>query len=260
MLRASAGNTVSLLLLLALTGAVTGCKGRQSLGTRDRAQGDVLLQAGQFEQAAEHYRLATEANPQDPKAWERRAYALMQAGRMDEAAEALLRTQALVTDVGRQAETLRNVAYVYLRSTTPQKAERYFQEALRLHPDDTESLMWLGEIASERGGARSRSTEAIVEHLEQAIAYYDRVLVLQPDSLLATVNKRIAVMKLIRFNEQQKEAAQRVLAVVRKASTLEETRERAARYDEALAALQSDSTQLGARIQELKRQGHTLQP
>jgi len=260
MLRTSAGKTVSLLLLLALMGAVTACKGRQGLGTRERAQGDTLLQAGQFEEAAEHYRRATEANPDDPKLWERRAYALMQVGRMDEAAAALLRTPALGTDVARRAETLRNVAYVYLRSTTPAKAERYFLEALQLAPDDTESLMWLGELASERGGARSKQAEAIVEHLEQAIAYYDRVLALQPESLLATVNKRIAVMKLIRFNEQQKQAAERVLAVVRKASTLEQTRERAARYEEALAELQSDSTLLGARIQELRRQGKTLQP
>jgi len=251
---------LALLLLLALTGAVTGCKGRQSLGMRERAQGDTLLQAGQFEEAAEHYRLATEANPDDPKLWERRAYALMQAGRVDEAAEALLRTPALATDGVRRAETLRNVAFVYLRSATPQKAERYFLEALELAPNDTESLMWLGEIASERGGARSKTTEAIVEHLEQAIGYYDRVLSLDPESLLATVNKRVAVMKLIRFNEQQRQSAERVLTVVRKASTRRETRERAARYEQAVAQLQSDSTLLGTRIQELKRQGKTLQP
>lgn len=267
MLHASVGKSVSrgslglgLLLLLALTGAVSGCKGRQNLGTRERAQGDTLLQAGQFEEAAEHYRLALEANPDDPKLWERRAYALMQTGKVDEAAEALLRTHALATDVAHKAETLRNVAFVYLRSTTPEKAERYFLEAVQLKPDDTESLMWLGELASQRGGARSTEAEAIAEHLEKAISYYDRVLSQQPESLLATVNKRIAVLKLIRFHEQQQQAAERVLAVVRKASTRKETRERAARYDQALAELQSDSTQLRDRIKELRRQGKTLQP
>ncbi len=267
MLRTSAGKAVSrgplglaLLLLLALTGAVSGCKGRQNPGVQDRLHGDTLLQAGQYTEAAERYRLATEANPRDPKLWERRAYALMQAGQMDEAAEALLHTQALATDVARRAETLRNVAFVYLRSTTPEKAEHYFQEALALVPGDTESLMWLAELASQRGGARDKDAEALVEHLERAIAYYDRVLSLEPDSLLATVNKRVAVLKLIRFHEQQRKAAQRVLAVVSKASTREATRERAARDAQALASLQSDSTQLGARIRELKRQGKSLQP
>jgi len=268
MLHTSAGEVESrgslvlvvLLLLLALSAAVTGCKGRQDLGARDRRQGDTLLQAGQYGEAAEQYRLATEAAPEDPRLWERRAYALMQAGQMDEAAEALLQTQALATDDVRRAETLRNVAFVYLRSATPEKAERYFQEALALVPGDTESLMWLGEMASQRGGARSREAEAAAEHLERAIGYYDRVLSLEPDSLLATVNKRVAVLKLIRFHEQQRQAAERVLAVVSKASTREATRERAARDAKALASLQLDSTQLGARIQELKRQGKTLQP
>ena len=257
---AFAGKSISLLLLLllALTGA--GCRGRQRPGAREGAQGDLLLQAGRFDEAAEHYRRATEAAPHDAKLGERHAYALMQSGRLEEAAEALLRTQALVSDVARKAETLRNVAFLYLRSSTSEKAERYFLEALQLAPDDTKSLMWLGELESERGGARSTRAAPGPEHLEKAIAYYDRVLTVEPESLLATVNKRIAVLKLIHLREEQKQAAERVLAVVRKATTREQTRERAAQYAQQLAELQSHSALLGDRIKELKRQGKTLQP
>jgi tetratricopeptide (TPR) repeat protein len=253
------GKFVSLLLLLlALTGV--GCKGRQNAGMRDRAQGDVMLQAGQFEEAAEFYRLAIAAGPHDAKLLERRAYALLQTGRIEEAAEELLRSQDLLPDPARKAETLRNVAYVYLKSTTPEEAERYFQQALELKPDDTESLMWLGELASSRGGARSTEMAPISEHLEKAIAYYDQVLALDPDSLLATVNKRIAVMKLISLRKDQKEDAERVLAVVRKDATRNETRTKAAQYDQQLAELQSRSTLLAHRIKELRQQGKTLQP
>lgn len=250
-------NPLSLaLLLLALTGVGLGCK--QDPAARLLAQGDNMLKAGQYKKAAEKFALATEASPRDEKLWERRAFALMHAGQLDEAVEALLRTRELKPDVAGQAELLRNVASLYLQSGTPLQAEQYLLEAVKLEPRDTASLMWLAELESVRGGARSAKEEPRVEHLERALGYYDRILAAEPDSLLATVNKRIAVMKLIRYQQQQQLTADQVLATVREPARRREAQARLAEYQQTLTELQNRSTLLRDRVRELQKQGKTL--
>ena len=246
-----------LALLLALVGAGLGCK--EDPAARFLAQGDDLLKAGQFSKAAEQYRLATEAKPLDGMLWERRAFALMRAGQLEEAVGALLRVQEFRQDPAGRAEVLRNVASIYLQGNALPKAEQYFLEVVKLEPNDTSSLMWLAEMESQRGGARSSKLEPRAENLEKALGYYDRVLAAEPDSLLATVNKRIAVMKLIRYQQQQQQMAEQVAAAVHGSAKRKEAQARAAEHQQILSELESRSTLLRDRIKELQKQGKTLQ-
>jgi tetratricopeptide (TPR) repeat protein len=244
-------------LLLALLGMGAGCE-KEDPAARLLAQGDVMLKAGQYVKAAERYAQATEASPRDEKLWERRAFALMNAGRLDEAVEALLRTRELKPDAAGQAELLRNVASLYLQSGTPLRAEQYLLEAVALEPRDAASLMWLAELESARGGARSVKEEPRLEHLERALGYYDRILAAEPDSLLATVNKRIVVMKLIRYQQQQRLTAEQVLGTLRERARRAEAQARLAATQQTLEELEGRSTLLRERVRELQKQGKTL--
>jgi tetratricopeptide (TPR) repeat protein len=245
-------------LVLALVGTGSSCK--KDPARRYLAQGDNLLRAQQYSEAAEHYRRAADARPDDAKLWERNAFALLHSGQVDAAAEALLRTRDLKQDDAARAEVLRNVAAMYLDTQNLPKAQHYLLEAVALEPGDTASLMWLGEIESVRGGARSTKLEPKVDNLEQAIAYYDRVLAAEPDSLLATVNKRIAVLKLIRYEQERQQMERQVLELVREPTRRKEARERMAEHAQSLEELQGRSLALRDRIAELKQQGKTLQP
>jgi tetratricopeptide (TPR) repeat protein len=243
-------------LVLALAGTGSSCK--KDPARRYLAQGDRLLRAQQYTEAAEHYRQAAEARPNDAKLWERHAFALMHSGQTDAAAEALLRTRDLEQDNGAKAGVLRKVAMMYLDTQDLPKAEQYLLEAVELEPGDTASLMWLGEIESARGGARSTKMEPKSDSLGQAIAYYDRVLAAEPDSLLATVNKRIAVLKLIRFEQERQQMERQVLELVHEPARRKEARERLAEHAQSLEELQGRSLALRDRIAELKQQGKTL--
>ena len=243
-------------LVLALGGTGSSCK--RDPARRYLAQGDNLLRAQQYTQAAEHYRRAAEARPNDAMLWERNAFALMHSGQTDAAAEALLRTRDLKQDTASRAEVLRNVAAMYLDTQDLPKAEQYLLEAVKLEPGDTASLMWLGEIESVRGGARSAKQEPKADSLEQAIAYYDRVLAAEPDSLHATVNQRIAVLKLIRYERERQQMELQVLDLVREPTRRKEARERMAEHAQSLEELEDRSLALRDRITALKQQGKTL--
>jgi hypothetical protein len=47
------------------------------------------------------------------------------------------------------------------------EAEKYFYQILTLDPKDTAAMGWLGELASERGGARSNTKPPVPSELER---------------------------------------------------------------------------------------------
>lgn len=188
--------------------ALAGCKKEPTPAELHLDKGDALLEKSDFFKAAEEYAASLQANPQqEVKVWEKTAYAYMKAGEQDKAADYLLKTLPMRADDASRLTTYRNIAGMYLQAGQLDKAEQYFGEVLKRAPSDDQSLTWLAEISSHRGGAR-RTTGAIdPEHLNRAIERYDQIITLKPAAPAAYINKRIALMKLIDHQAAMKQAA-----------------------------------------------------
>lgn len=238
-------------------GGLTACEKKDP--TEDfLAQGDKYLKVGKYQNAADEYAKALAVKPDDLNLLERRAYAFMQAGQVDDAAEVLIKTVALRPDAKAKGEVYRNVGGMYLRSQTPMSAEPFFLDAVKHDPEDTESLMWLGEIESQRGGARGKGAALVAPNLEKALGYYDQILAKDPGSLLAVVNKRIVVLRLIAHAEGEQATATKLASALRDAAKKKEVQARVEEYATRLEGLKNTSTTLGDRIKELQKQGKTL--
>lgn len=238
-------------------GALTACE-KPDPAVEFRAQGDKYLKVGKYANAAEEFQKALALKPNDLELLERRAYAFMQAGQVDDAATVLLKTAELKTDPKAKAEVYRSVGGMYLRSQTPMDAEPYFLDAVKHDPEDTESLMWLGEIESQRGGARGKGAALVGANLDKALGYYDQILAKDPGSLLAVVNKRIVVLRLIAHQEQERATAEKLAGALRDATKKKDAQARVAEYATRLDGLKTTSQTLSDRIKELQKQGKTL--
>lgn len=223
---------------LALGGAA-GCKKEPDAAEVHRVAGNKALAADQFAQAAEEFTKSLEADPTQEKIWEKKAFALMKAGNVDGAAEAILKTLEFKTEPEKKGEVYRNLASIYLNRNEMEKAEKNFGEALKLNPKDDVALGWMAEIASSLGGARSTSAPAVPEHLERALGYYDQVIALKPEDATPYLNKRIVMAKYVAHEEAMMASAQAEMA---------ENAKDAAKVADAKARLEQHQT----RIADLK--------
>lgn len=180
-------------LALAVLTLLAACKPDPAIVHREA--GDDLLAKSDFAAAAAEYAQSLAVAPAQPKVWEKLAFAKLKAGDRDGAAEALAKHAEVETVVARKADGYRNAAGVYLQGADQEKAERYLLEAVRVDPADEASLSWLGELASIRGGARMQKGFVVPAELDQAIAYYGRVIALRPENRAAHANRRIAIVK-----------------------------------------------------------------
>jgi tetratricopeptide (TPR) repeat protein len=205
-----------------------------------RKAADDLLARSDFAGAAEEYARSLSAAPAQPKVWEKLAFARLKAGEKDRAADALVRLAELEAEPARRADAYRNAAGIFLQGAEHHaKAERFLLEVVRLDPADEASLTWLGELASERGGARSQDAPAVPEELEKAIGYYGRIIALRPDSLPAHANRRIVVLKyLAALDDERAAQAARLARAGRDAAAAQEAKDRIARAEARAAALQ----------------------
>src|SRR5260370_33125530 len=200
--------------------ALLGC-GKPDLAEVHQNKGDEHFVKGQFKEAAEEYRLALEANQRQKKAdklLEKEAYAYMKAGDTDQAAAILMKTMESKTDPKERVELLHTSGNIYVEKGPPEKVEQYYLEALKIDPRDLDALAWLGEVASQQGGARSAKAGAVPKYLEKAIGYYDQAIALNPKALLPYVNKRIALLKYVEYERLEKEAADRERQYAKKRS------------------------------------------
>ena len=224
-----------------------------------RRKGNELYKKEQWAQAAEEFNLSLQANPQQEKIWEKLALTHMRAGNQQKAAEALLKTVDFKADPQAKADVYRNVAGMLLQGPKPFEAEQYFVSAVKLDPKDDSSLLWLAEMESTRGGARSMQADPIAEHLDKAIGYYDQIIAAKPEALLAYVNKRIVLLKMMNAAKKEKETAD-VLAKtygrdpVKKKEALEKASLHQARMDEIKAKVD----ELSEKITELQKKGIKL--
>lgn len=191
-------------LALATLALVSACKPDPAVVHRDA--GDHLLARSDFAGAAAEYAQSLAVAPMQPKVWGKLAFARLKAGDRDGAAEALAKQAESETDPARKADAYRNAAGVHLQGADRDKAEPYLLEAVRVDPADEASLGWLGELASARGGARMQVGPIVPAELDKAIAYYGRIVALQPEARAAHANRRIAVVKYLRALDDERAA------------------------------------------------------
>jgi tetratricopeptide (TPR) repeat protein len=228
------------LLALVFVVALTSCKDPEPFDVA-RIKGSELLTKKDFAGAAVEYEKSLELKPdQDVKVWERAAFANMNAGKYDRAAELLEKTVERRADAAAKGETLRNIAGMFLQTAhDSDAAEKWFQKAVALDAKDEQALSWLAEISSQRGGARLQTAEAQPEHLKIALERYDAVIAVNPGGVNAYVNKRIVLVKYLDFLTKQK------LSIAADAEAQKKDKEA---YDSAME--QAADTQ--KRIDELK--------
>jgi tetratricopeptide (TPR) repeat protein len=201
------GRVVLVIGALALAGT-TACKSEPDPATVHSQAGDEHFRNAAWKQAAEEYGLSVQANPKQEKVWEKKAVAHQNDGNLDEAAAAMLKTVDFKPDAAQKAEVCRGLANAYLQKGDADKAEKYFNEALKYDPKDDAALSWLGEIAASRGGARDMKAEAVPAQLDKAMEYYDKVIALKPELPTPYLNKRIVVAKYMEKERKAKEAAE----------------------------------------------------
>ena len=202
--------------LSALSLVLTACSKPDDPAAIHRALGNEHARKADWAAAATEYALSAQANPRDRKIWELKANAHVRAGQLREAAESLAKPAEYTADPAVKAESYRLVAAMYVEQRQFDDAEKAFAEALKFDPLDENSLSWLGEIASARGGARSMTDPPDAVWLAKAIAYYEKVISVNPENLFAYVNKRIAITKYMVVEEQEKALAERLLQLGRK--------------------------------------------
>ena len=244
----------SAILLAALAaGGLFACKKPDPVAEH-REKGDEQFNNEQWEAAAAEYTLSLEGDPKQEKVWEKKAGALMNAGKTDEAAQALLKLLDFASSSKEKSEVYRKTANVYLQVKKADQAEKYFLEAVKVDPSDFDAINWLGEIASTRGGARAAQLGAVPEHLEKAIAYYDKAIAINPNAVIPYVNKRIALFKWYTYEQRLKQQAENdVRAAKGNRAKAEEAKAAIAQHDARATQLKTQIDELGTKIAELQK-------
>lgn len=167
-----------------------------------------LYKNGDFAKAAEEYDQVYALDPTlEERVQKKGAQAWSKAGQFDKAAAILERLAN--SKIGPEKVTAyREVALFYKESANDlNTSEKWLTKALELDPKDDQSMLWLAEIASIRGGARVQTAPAVPEQLDAALKRYDDVIVLKPNNPSPYVNKRIAYVKYLGYLQKSKDDA-----------------------------------------------------
>lgn len=204
--------TAVLLAALGIAGMSSlGCEPEPDPAQIHRQAGDLSLRNGQWADAAREYGESLAVAPAQEKVWERKAFAHMNAGELDAAEAALLRTLDFRAEPASKAEVYRNLAGMFLQKEAPQRAEKYFALAAAADPRDALSLQWLAEISSQRGGARDGRAPLVAEELNKALGYYDQALAVRPDDTALHIGKRIVLAKFLEDERLRLQEADKLL-------------------------------------------------
>jgi tetratricopeptide (TPR) repeat protein len=236
---------------LALVSALLLAACKQDPAVTHREAGDDLLRKSDFSGAAAEYAQSIALDPKQANVWERLAFCRVKTGEKDLAAEGLVKLADLKPESAQKAEVLRNAAGIYLQGPDRAKAERYLLEAVRLDPNDEASLTWLGELASEKGGARLDIATAVPAELEEALGYYDRLIALRPDGGAAYANRRIVCVKYIGWLADERSREETRLR--RGGKDAAEAREHLARIEAKSAELRRIYEESNAKLAGLKK-------
>ncbi|MCP3100861.1 tetratricopeptide repeat protein [Myxococcus sp. K15C18031901] len=189
-------------------GGVVACSEEPDVAKQHRVKGTNHLAKKEFKEATAEYALSLQADPKQEKVWEKKAFAHMELGETDKAAEAVLKILELKTVPAEKVETYVTLASMYMKGNDLDQAEKYFGEAFKLDPKNETALGWIAEIYAQRGGARSMAAPIVKDALEKALGYYDQVIALNPNSANTYLNKRVVMGRLMEYERQQKEMAE----------------------------------------------------
>jgi len=203
-------------------------------------KGDEFLADNKWKEAAEEYGKSVEADPKQEKTWEKKAYCHMMAGELEASEAAALKTMEFRPEPAKKAELYRTIANMYLNKGDRDHAEKSFNEAIKVDPSDDQSMSWIAEIWSQRGGARDMKAPAVPDALSKAIEWYDKVIALKPNDPAAYANKRIALGRLMETEKVAKDAAEKAATDAGKDK---------AKADEATA----EAAKHAAKMDELKK-------
>ena len=146
----------------------------------------ALADAGRLQDAVEHFRQALRLRPDYADAHNNLGGALAQAGRQEEAIKCYEQALALKPDF---PEAQYNLGLILLQTGRPREAIKYFEQSIRLKPDYFVSHNNLGNAFFQTG----RLPEAI-EHFRQALR-------LKPDYASAHNNLGVALVDAGRLQE-----------------------------------------------------------
>lgn len=220
-----------------------------------RLAGNALFKKGEFEKAGQEYEkaIAVDKKP-EAKAYETAAFAYMKAGNPGKASELLLKTLDFKTDTAGKLEVYRNITGMYLSASRGAEAEKYFYEILKLEPKDAAAMGWLGELSSERGGARSNTKPPVPAELDKALEWYAKVLEVKPDDVGTWVNRRIIYTKYSDYYAGQKSQAEADAETNKKdKETAEDFKKQAAEAQAKLDEVQKLLTEANAKLGELNK-------
>ncbi|RKH02663.1 tetratricopeptide repeat protein [Corallococcus sp. CA053C] len=201
--------SVGLMLGVLTLGGTFGCADEKEEKAKEhRVKGTNFLADKNYAEATKEYEESLKIDPTQEKVWEKKAFAHLQAGQTEEAAQSAMKLLDFAKTPDDRAAVYRNVAAMYAKSGPLEKAEQYFQEALKINPKDADSLSWIAEVHSRRGGARDMAAPAVPEELEKALKVYDQVLALNPNSANTYLNKRIVMAKYMEHEKSLLGAAE----------------------------------------------------
>jgi tetratricopeptide (TPR) repeat protein len=216
---------------------LVACKKEPNPAEIHLTKANDLFRAQSYAEAGAEYDQALQLDPkQDLKIWEKAAFSYMKGGNADKAADILMKTTEIKKDAEYKLETLKNIAGIYHQAGNLEKADHWFSEVMKLDPKDEQSLGWLAEFSSIRGGARNNVGPVKPEHLEKAVERYDQLIALNPTAPGPYINKRIALGRLIGALGEQKNAP---------GLSADDAQKLQARIDGFKTALEATNKQLG---------------
>ncbi|NNB88696.1 tetratricopeptide repeat protein [Corallococcus exiguus] len=201
--------SVGLMLGVLTLGGSFGCADEKEEKAKEhRAKGSNFLLEKKYAEAAKEYDESLKIDPNQEKVWEKMAFAHLQAGETDQAAQAALKLLDYAKTPEAKADVYRNVAAMYAKNGPLEKAKQYFEECLKINPKDTDALSWIAEVHSQRGGARNPNAPAVPAELDLALKTYDQVIAINPDLPNPYLNKRVAMFKYIEHEKSLQQAAE----------------------------------------------------
>jgi Ca-activated chloride channel family protein len=120
-----------LLALLTVAGAAAGQSGHREL-----RRGDRYYDKEQYQQAADRYREALKAAPNDPRASYNTGNAIYRQGQYEEATSLLQQAAEKAKDPGLKADALHNLGNAYLKQEKYKEAIGAYEGSLRARPND----------------------------------------------------------------------------------------------------------------------------
>lgn len=242
---------------------LVGCK--EDPSEQHHRKAAELFQKNEFAAAGDEYAEALKLNPKmDPKIYDKAAFAYMKGQKFDQSAEILLKTLELKKTDAEKMDVYRNIAGMYLQAAQDgEKAEKYFNEVLKMNPKDDQSLMWLAEIASNRGGARSMTAQIVPDQLQKAMDLYDKIIELTPAAPAPYINKRIALMKYIENLLKQKQAVDADVEAHKNdkdKAAFEDFKQQSADYQARIDELKPKLDELTKKLGEVQKAAKAAQP